>query len=84
MKKYVIALGSLALLATTIAWAEETLEDQCRRFAVEDGIPAEEMDSYIKQCITDLEQAEKDMPLDLDTVPEDAPAPAEEPSDNKE
>ena len=82
MKKYVFALGFLALMATTVAWAEETAEDQCRRFAVEDGIPAEELDGYIKECLADLEQTEKDMPLDLDTMPADGPVG--EPSDSKE
>ncbi len=82
MKKYVFALGFLALMATTVAWAEETAEDQCRRFAVEDGIPAEELDSYIQQCVADLEQAEKEMPLELDTMPADEPVA--EPSDSKE
>ncbi len=82
MKIYAFALGSLALIATSIAWAEETPAEQCQRFAVEDNIPAEEMEGYIQQCLTDLEQAEKDLPLDLAPVTEDAPAG--EPSESKE
>ncbi len=82
MKKFVFALGFLALTASSVIWAEETTEEQCRRFATEDGISAEELDSYISQCVADLEQAEKDMPLDLEPLPADAPVA--EPSDNKE
>lgn len=60
MKKTVL-LPSMALLVllgiSAPVVAEESMEEmekRCRSYAVEDSIPADELDNYVKECIEDL------------------------------
>jgi hypothetical protein len=62
MKKTVL-LPSMALLVllgiSAPVVAEESVEEmekRCQSYAVEDSIPADEVDNYIKECIADIQR----------------------------
>ena len=46
-----LVLLSFAFGATGAVIAEEAMEDRCRTYAVEDNIPAEEVELYVEECI---------------------------------
>jgi hypothetical protein len=60
MKKTVLMPLMVLLVLCGIAApvvAEESMEEmekRCRSYAVEDSIPADELDNYVKECIDDL------------------------------
>ncbi len=65
MKKTLLMslMALLVLGVTTPVFAEETLEEmdrRCHEYAVEDGISADEMDDYIKECIDGIMQENND------------------------
>ncbi len=70
MKKVIFAVAALAIAFSSGAFAEESVEEQCKRFAQEDGIPAEEMDEYLKVCMADAENADPVFPMEQEMSPE--------------
>jgi hypothetical protein len=74
MKRVIIAVATLAFFSSFTAIAEESREEQCKRYAIEDGIPAEEMDEYLAECLADAETTQSDLPT------EEAIPPIEEPA----
>ena len=64
MKKYLFATAALAALLSTNVLAEtaeaqqEALAAECKKAAMEEDIPDEELASYIEQCIQDSAAAE--------------------------
>ncbi len=42
--------------------SQESLEQRCRDFAKEDGVPAAELADYLKECIESLKEEETDKP----------------------
>lgn len=51
----------LALGTTGAVYAEESqenLEERCRTFAKEDGVPAAEMAEYLKECVESLKEGD--------------------------
>lgn len=56
---YSLLMLLLAFGATGAVFAEESqesLEERCRTFAKEDGIPAAEMADYLKDCVESLKE----------------------------
>jgi len=63
MKLQLIAAVALAAAfsATVPAAAEETeSKAECARYAQEDGIPADEMQEYLAQCMEDMASAQSE------------------------
>lgn len=61
------ALGLSFIAAPVLATSEA--EQECRQYAKEDGVPADEMAEYLADCIANLspdgeEQPESDQPSD--------------------
>lgn len=62
MKKTVLLplMALLVLLGISApVVAEESVEEmekRCQNYAVEDSIPADEVDNYIKECIADIQR----------------------------
>lgn len=44
--------------------SQESLEERCREFAKEDGVPTAEMAEYLKECIESLKDEEADKQAD--------------------
>lgn len=40
--------------------SQENLEERCRDFAKEDGVPAAEMAEYLKECVESLKEEDAD------------------------
>ena len=64
-------LGALFVTFTSNILAEESLSEQCQRYATEDGVMMEQLDEYIMQCIADLQGVEMDSQTDEES-PEEA------------
>ncbi len=66
MKKtslYSLLMLLLAFGAIGTAFAEESqesLEERCRTFAKEDGVPAAELAEYIKECVESLKEGDEE------------------------
>ena len=64
MKLYSIAAASVAALLAVTAFAgiDEAqmaeFESECKRYAVEDGIPADEVEEFLSQCVQDMVHAQ--------------------------
>ncbi|MCB1859281.1 MAG: hypothetical protein KDH88_10160 [Chromatiales bacterium] len=57
MSKFIAAqilLLSATLFPAAGVFASEA-EDQCRQYAKEDGVPAEEMADYLRDCIANIQ-----------------------------
>jgi hypothetical protein len=60
MKLQMLASAALAVLFSVnvmAADADATYEADCKKYAVEDGIPAAEMEEYLAQCMADMTAA---------------------------
>lgn len=60
---YSLLLLLLAFGATGAVFAEESqesLEERCRTFAKEDGVPAAEMAEYIEECVESLKEGDSE------------------------
>lgn len=42
--------------------SQDNLEQRCRDFAKEDGVPAAELADYLKECIESLKEEDADKP----------------------
>jgi len=51
------AVFSINALAANDMEQQESFSADCKRYAQEEGVPAEEMESYMSQCIQDLSAA---------------------------
>ena len=66
MKKYLFASAALAallsgnVLAETDEAQQEAFAADCKKSAMEENIPAEEMESYIAECVQDMAAAESE------------------------
>ncbi len=80
MNKVIFAVVAFAIAFTSGVFAEESIEEQCKRFAQEDGIPAEEMDEYLQVCMADAENAEPMFPMEQEMSPEQ---PSQEPAEKE-
>ncbi len=76
MKKTML-LPLMALLIlfgiTAPVVAEESIDEmdkRCRSYAVEDGIPAEELEDYVKECIDGIMQEGSDSAQESDSESE--------------
>ncbi|MBF0272801.1 MAG: hypothetical protein HQL98_12155 [Magnetococcales bacterium] len=49
-------LGASAVGAAEAIPSDEELVAQCKQFAVEDQVPAKEVDAYVTQCVLDLKE----------------------------
>lgn len=64
--KHLISLCSLLILAMAtfshgaMAMSREEAEAQCRAYAKEDGVSAEEMRAYMQDCIENLMAADEE------------------------
>ncbi len=56
MKKTMFAFLAAAMLASAAvqAMTKEEAEEQCKTQAAEDGVSAEEMKDYMKECVDSL------------------------------
>lgn len=60
MKKMLLAAFVLTLALPVMASDEEKAAEYlelCNSYAKEDGVAADEMDDYIKDCVKDLEES---------------------------
>jgi len=48
------ALLGLFATGSALAFTDEEIDSQCRQYATEDGVPAEEMDDYLAECAQSL------------------------------
>ncbi len=60
MKKTIFALITAALLGSNsvIAMTQEEAEEDCKAQAVDDGVGADEMQDYIRECVDSLVDSE--------------------------
>lgn len=65
MKLHLLAVSALVGVFSCGALAASDDEEQqkafaadCKQAAMEDSVPAEEMDDYIEQCVQDMAQSE--------------------------
>ncbi len=64
MKSKLIVAAALAAVFSVSAQAEmddaqkEAFEKDCKSYAAEEAVPADEMEGYIAQCVQDLAAAE--------------------------
>lgn len=60
MKSVSIVAASIAALFTLSAYAEVNeaqmaeFESECKKYAVEEEVPADEMKDYVAQCVQDM------------------------------
>ncbi|MBF0614219.1 MAG: hypothetical protein G8237_04955 [Magnetococcales bacterium] len=52
----VVVLSGLAVEAAEAVPSDEELMIQCKQFAIEDQVPAKEVDAYVTQCVLDLKE----------------------------
>lgn len=50
---HMVLVGALFGLGG-VTHAEESVENECRQIAKEEGIPAEEREEFVAQCIEDM------------------------------
>ena len=74
MNKLVFIFGALLVTYHTTNFAEETLSEQCQRYATEDSVTMEQMDEYIMQCIADLQGVEMESQSQEESLQEPDPA----------
>ena len=48
------ALVGLFAAGSALAVTDEEIDAQCRQYATEDGVPPEEMDDYLAECVQSL------------------------------
>lgn len=61
MKKMLFAAFALTLALPVFAADDEKNQeymDQCKTYAQEDGVAAEEMEDYIQNCVKDMQESE--------------------------
>ena len=51
----------LTLPFNVLAGTEEEIQAQCRQYATDDSVPAQELDEYMAQCVQDLLAEAKSM-----------------------
>ncbi|MBF0628685.1 MAG: hypothetical protein HQL91_10770 [Magnetococcales bacterium] len=51
-----VLLGGSVVGAAEAVPSDEELVTQCKQFAVEDQVPAKEVDAYVTQCVLDLKE----------------------------
>lgn len=71
MKLQTLAAAALAALLSqpVLAADEESPEAQCKKYAAEEAVPAEEMESYVADCVKEMTSAESG----AESAAEDAP-----------
>lgn len=52
----VLLVSGMAVSAAEAIPSDEELMTQCKQFAVEDQVPAKEVDAYVTQCVLDLKE----------------------------
>lgn len=60
MKKMLFAAFALTLALPVFASDDETNQEylqQCKEYAKDDGVSADEMDEYIKDCVKDMQES---------------------------
>ena len=61
MKKIAVAAVIAAVIASPGVLADDAeYREQCKKYAQEEGVPAEEMKQYIKDCVSDLKGSESE------------------------
>ena len=62
MKKVFVTIAVLAAFFSVSSMASVNLQkafkEECKGYAMEDGVPADEMQAYIDQCVQDLMAAQ--------------------------
>lgn len=54
-----VIIGGLAITPVMAAEdVEKTPEQQCQEYAVEDGVAAEQMETYVAECVASLSESE--------------------------
>ncbi len=62
MKRFLLPFAAASLLASNVFSAvngDQSMdyESECRKYALEDSVPADEVDAYVEQCMKDIAES---------------------------